>query len=346
MKRRLAVLILTLFLIATSASVLYVKPAMAGVTIYIRADGTIEPSGSPISTVDHITYTLTSDINGWIVVERSNVVIAGASHLVSGDGTGNGFTIANVNNVILKNARIQNFEYGVYVESAPLTVLQDNLIEANSYDGVGLLSSNQTLIQRNNITTSGYIGIECIESSYCNITGNRLTGNLYFGIGVYYSEGDRLVENALRNNYNGLELGYSTGNLIYRNSFINHTFQVSLAESSAAWDNGYDGNYWSDYTGADTNGDGIGESPLAMDPNNIDRFPLMNPFWNLADVNHDLRVDMRDIGIVAAAFGGSPGNPKWNPHADITGRYLIPDGVVDMRDIGATCALFGARYAP
>ena len=34
-----------------------------GVTIYIRADGSIDPSDAPISTVDNVTYTLTGNVN-------------------------------------------------------------------------------------------------------------------------------------------------------------------------------------------------------------------------------------------------------------------------------------------
>lgn len=33
-------------------------------TIYIRANGNVEPSDAPISTVDNITYTLTNNIIG------------------------------------------------------------------------------------------------------------------------------------------------------------------------------------------------------------------------------------------------------------------------------------------
>ena len=37
------------------------------------------------------------------------------------------------------------------------------------------------------------------------------------------------------------------------------------------------GNYWSKYTGNDTNGDGIGEVPFTIDPSNSDDYPLVEP---------------------------------------------------------------------
>ena len=54
------------------------------------------------------------------------------------------------------------------------------------------------------------------------------------------------------------------------------------------------------------------------------------------DVNGDGVVDMRDIGIAAAAFGSYPGHPRWNPDADIN-----QDNVVDMRDLATIARNFG-----
>jgi hypothetical protein len=66
----------------------------------------------------------------------------------------------------------------------------------------------------------------------------------------------------------------------------------------------------------------------------------------VGDINGDMKVDMKDIGTAARAFGTGPGDPGWNPDADITGpEYLIPDRKVDMRDIGLAARHFGETYA-
>ena len=66
-------------------------------------------------------------------------------------------------------------------------------------------------------------------------------------------------------------------------------------------------------------------------------FILFRPaFAVIGDVNGDGKVDMQDIGIVARAFGTSPGAPRWNPAADVNG-----DGTVDMRDIALVASHFG-----
>lgn len=54
------------------------------------------------------------------------------------------------------------------------------------------------------------------------------------------------------------------------------------------------------------------------------------------DVNGDGKVDMKDIAIVAKAFGTVPGDPRWNPEADING-----DDKVDMKDIALIARNFG-----
>ena len=47
--------------------------------------------------------------------------------------------------------------------------------------------------------------------------------------------------------------------------------------SICQWDNGKEGNYWSNYTGADANRDGIGDTPHVINEKNTDNYPLMNP---------------------------------------------------------------------
>jgi len=62
----------------------------------------------------------------------------------------------------------------------------------------------------------------------------------------------------------------------------------------------------------------------------------------VGDINGDGKVDMKDVGMAGAAFGTRPGEPRWNPDADITGPTpLVPDGVVDMRDVAMIAKNFG-----
>jgi len=66
----------------------------------------------------------------------------------------------------------------------------------------------------------------------------------------------------------------------------------------------------------------------------------------IGDLTGDREVDMRDIAIAARAFGSTPGHPRWDPRADITGPEGYPDNEVDMRDIGILARNFGNIWNP
>jgi uncharacterized protein (DUF2141 family) len=55
----------------------------------------------------------------------------------------------------------------------------------------------------------------------------------------------------------------------------------------------------------------------------------MSPTGPTTDVNGDGKVDMKDIGLVAKAFGSTESRARWNPAADVNG-----DGIVNMFDLG------------
>jgi len=58
----------------------------------------------------------------------------------------------------------------------------------------------------------------------------------------------------------------------------------------------------------------------------------------LGDLNGDGKVDIKDIAIVAKAFGSTPGSPTWNPIADVDGN-----GKVEIKDIAIVAKQYGQR---
>jgi hypothetical protein len=62
----------------------------------------------------------------------------------------------------------------------------------------------------------------------------------------------------------------------------------------------------------------------------------------VGDVNGDGVVNMMDIGMAGAAFGTEPGDPRWNPNADVNSIiHLWPDNRVNMLDIALIAHNFG-----
>jgi parallel beta-helix repeat protein len=268
----IAVLLMSMALMAVST-------VKASGTIYIRADGSIDPSDAPISTVDNITYTLTgnilSDADG-IVVERDSIVVDGAGYTVQGPGStgyeqSKGMIISMRSNITIKNTKITSFQYGIHTyPSLVCSTLLDNTITEN-YVGIWCSISSNNTISGNNITNNwneagivvygssnntisgNYItnssrGIFVIDSSsYNSISGNNITANRDIGIGLYVSSSYNSISgnNITNNGYNPPQEGYgiyldsSSSNSIFHNNFTNNAHQAYSQNSVNVWDDGY-----------------------------------------------------------------------------------------------------------
>jgi len=79
-----------------------------------------------------------------------------------------------------------------------------------------------------------------------------------------------------------------------------------------------------------------------IDGSNQDDFPLMNPYWNPSDINHDLIVDIFDVVRAAGAYDSTPVDLNWNPHCDIAEPY----SVIDIFDIVTIAMSYGKEYTP
>jgi parallel beta-helix repeat protein len=219
--------------------------------------------------------------------------------------------------------------------------IRDNTVQ-NCYDGIFLdAPSSNNLVTENFLSDNLLAGIRTRQSNSSTITYNTVTSNTN-GIYAETSSNNSIIGNNIANNVYGILLYSSSNNTIYHNDFINNTSQVSSTNSTNAWDNGREGNYWSDYltkypNATQVDSSGVWNTPYVIDANNTDQYPLMKPYAPLiGDINNDGKVDVKDINIAARAFGSSPGNPRWNPLADVN-----HDGKVDIRDIALIAKHYG-----
>jgi parallel beta-helix repeat protein len=207
MNRKPIFLIALFFLVSISSRTLGVQGVEASGTIYIRADGSIDPPTAPISTLDNVTYILTgnitSDAHG-ITVERDNVIIDGAGYTLQGRGDSVGIYLTTRRNVTIKNVEIKAFNDGIYLRlhSAYNTVSGNTIID-NGYDGIYVSGSSNNIISENTIEND-YDGISLHSSSDNIIYGNTIANNDDLGIYFSSSSNNSISGNTITNSNNGI----------------------------------------------------------------------------------------------------------------------------------------------
>jgi len=217
----------------------------------------------------------------------------------------------------IRGNNIINNNYGVYSDNSHNIVISGNNITGNQRYGVGFYSSNNNRVSENNISGNGS-GVYSFEGENNIIDANNIENNGGDGIWIRLANsfqiyGNNIVEhkensgirlsvnttnvlvyyNNLENNMFGVSCywidargqAHSAGNFnkFYHNNFLNNSQQVStVSESTQIWDNGKEGNYWSNYptkypNATEIDSTGIGNTPYIIDENNQDNYPLMNP---------------------------------------------------------------------
>jgi parallel beta-helix repeat protein len=168
-------------------------------------------------------------------------------------------------NIIAGNTIYPNEEwYGIYLHDCKYSLVYDNVI----MDGVECW------------------GIRCTDDNYYNIITNNDIINNQIGIHIDYWTGNNIIayNNLISNSEYGIKIidpnRPSENHTIYHNNFIDNTwngydicdnywYNVSLNE----------GNYWDDYDGNDSNGDGIGDTAYSIHGGTEkDFYPLMHPW--------------------------------------------------------------------
>ena len=206
-------------------------------TIYIKADGSVDPTTANITSVNNVTYTFTSNIYDEVVVERDNVTLDGAGYTLQGTGGVNevGIRLTGRNNVTIQNMTIMGFgSSAIYLSQSSNNILQLNNITKNLGWSIELSYSNSNTVRENNVIDNES-GIRLYYSNNNTLYGNNIRNfNIVSpsdGIWTYYSSYNTFKENNLTDNINGVSIGSGSYITISGNNIMDNHVGIYLGWS-------------------------------------------------------------------------------------------------------------------
>lgn len=261
-----------------------------------------------------------------------------------------GIFVSNSNGVhVIGNDLTGNF-HGVRIQAGASNLVQGNNVTANTIGVSVFLSKGNKIVD--NLLRLGEQGILLGgESEATVVARNSIANNTVFGIFLRDSRGHLIVYNRIENTTTtgpipaeGIHVQNSTRNIIHHNSLRNNDFQIFAVRppddiTLNTWDDGSQGNYWSDYAGVDDGsggrsaGDGVGDTLIPHPcPNGglpcqssvtpvtpgVDNFPLIDPVvlasWNATAIaTPSSGLALLTVSFNGLAIGGtSPYTYSWS----------------------------------
>ncbi len=225
--------------------------------------------------------------------------------------------------VITNNDCSGNDPYGIYLHYTSNDTLTNNLL-IDAAHSIYAYASNDNIMDNNTCRATRACAIMLDGASNRNIISNNTcysSGDN--GIYILHSDYNTLSNNTITNNYgHGIHLADSNYNKLFGNEMIGNNRSTSVYSSlhpqgadtgiDNHWNTGSYGNYWSDWTTPDTNGDGIVDNayPIA-EGSSKDNYPLASPGTTVPGVPTGLTAVAGDgqVGLTWSAPSSNGGIP-------------------------------------
>ncbi len=266
-----------------------IKNSFYGVWLTGSSNNTINENRITANYNDGVWLSGSSDYNN---VSGNNI-----------ENNGHGIRLDDYSNNMFRNNDVSNNEYNFGVYGSLLPEFIQDIDDSNTVNGkpvyywvnrrdmavpldagwIALINCTRMTVKNLELTNNGQ-GVLLAYTTDSTITKNNITNNIH---GIYFSgsSNNTINENNITENAgNGIYLYYSPNNTFSHNNFINNTKQVYNAGNSInVWDNGVEGNYWSDYedrysNATELDGSGVWDTPYVIDGNNQDNYPVVPEF--------------------------------------------------------------------
>ncbi len=208
-----------------------------------------------------------------ILVERNNFTgmpIQWIGYDKMGRGIGTGGTIEDYcKDIRIRANRFENCSQGVLLQGAQSFTVSENVFIGC---GTGISAVNLAAfgtIELNHFLYCSVAGVECAHSMYVSIINNTCAYTLQYGIWLNEASRNSLVTYNLVSHCGNFTTATGSGIWIHDLSPGNNVTMNDFVDNveNAINDNGgtvYNLNFFSDYTGTDEDGDGIGEDPYLI----------------------------------------------------------------------------------
>ncbi len=248
-------------------------------------------------------------------------------------------------NAIVANT-ISNCYEGIFLY-APDGLVSNNLVQGNTISAVGggygielRFQVEKSKIEGNSITCAG--GLSGLRLNSTTPNNNELVGNTvmncYYGLDISFAMSNTIRTNTLVSNTYNVRVAFGAqNNTLYDNIFRKGPGSFGNADLSDCtriacpniWNTAktpganivgglfLGGNYWSDYSGPDADGDRLGDTPFVFNDVNVDNLPL------IAVLGPDLIIPPFVLDPSRITY--SAGNYSASNSA---GKYIMPVDVV------------------
>ena len=257
------------------------------------------PSHAPIAIIGNANFTAANGVsagsgtagNPW-VIEGWDITAPGAAGIYVTNTT-EYFTIRNCSIHDCMMGIQFNMEWALPAHAtADHCIIENNYIQNNMMIGIGMWWSSNCTVRHNNISFNTWFGM--VNCQYC-----------YFN-DIYMNEFYKNTQNASQFCCNAKFCCYHQNNYLFNNKGTSvydpsHIQARCWNDSSANlsyWNTSAGGNYWSDWTGPDSDHDGVVDNP----------YNITERDWHVV-VAHDFKPQVQRIagaGVVSKYMGHAP----------------------------------------